>query len=735
MLSESAKFEHLDQFKWYTYNGRPKTLVARKHERILEKGAVFGMKAIRGDKFYIIFPEDFHIDFTVTKRIGNNIVKNSKFKRKPPPLSDNKGIGGRASRTTGSRGHAQIQKSQEKFKWDATYFKPQGRVPDELKQGIDFANYQWRKVDDITPLRKRNGTNVVHTFAKKDVIGVRFLRDSKGGKLVTPDGKVFAIGKEQFDMMLNVSKLMPKNKWPEGTVTLDEMKENAEHEKEAIKEKRINDRKEAKAQREAAKREKKNREREQRRQAKADEAAERERLARRLEGKKKQVELEMKPKSNKELADLMVQGKKPKEDEDLLSDDDLRENLDALKQMDLDSDEVQEFDTDEEGGEGGTSVDFDDTDLSDIDMPDPEDREIDDNESEKLMDDLDELIEQRHEAAFSLDGDDEDSDPDFDSDEEDELDDGDLDDGDEDPDAEDDGMDDPDFEEEEDLDVDDDPEADDGDGEENSEGEDSDTDPEDEDLGSDDEDVDSEDGESDTDDEDLDSEEDEDLDGGDDELDDEGGDDSEDPDEDFTDGDEDAEGDETDSGDDEGDELDSDGGDGEDFTDDETEGEPDLEDENAEADEEAAEQALDSDDSTEDEDAAAADDELGDEAPEDDDEDFDGVDEEEEDPEANPPNYAAEEGHVVIFRSDETSKREFVLLDIFQLPTNNNITVYKVYDVTNKPEEFNTVRVSKGSRNKFENMVKFVRQMNPKEFTKYYTEAEYMDRSKSPINS
>lgn len=624
MLSESAKFENLGDFNWYTYDGKTKKLAARKHERDLEKGAVFGIKAIRGDKFYIIFPEDFHIDFTVTKRVGLNIIQNSKVKRKPPVIEDNKGAGGRARRSSGVKGTARIQQSQERFSWDATYFKPQVRVGDELKVGIKFENYQWRKLTDITPVRKRNGTKVLHTFAKNDVVGMRYLRDSKGGKLVTVDGKVFALGKEQYDMILNASKVIPKNKWPEGSITLEDMKANAEHEVEAEKAKRNAARAAAKAQREAEKREKRNREREERRRKQDEERAERERLKRRMEGRKKPVEIDLKPKTNQELADMITQGKKPKEDEDVLSDDELLENLDNLKSMDLDGEDLQDFDEDE---------DLDD-DLSDENMPDPEDRPIDSNESEKLMDELDSLIEQRHEETFNLDFDDDESDPDFDGDEDDELEDD---------------------EEEDDF--------------------------EDEDL------------EDDTDDEDGSG----------------------------------------DSG-----ELDED----EDL--DEDEEDPEEEDESSDEDDidtEMAEDALDGDGEL-DEDAEIADEELGDEPEPEDDLDEDESEEgdgdspeEEEDPDANPKDYVAEEGDVVVFRSDDSLKREWVLLDIYPLPSNANIDVYKVYNLTDKPESFNTVRVSKGSRNKFENMVKFIRKMNPKEFAGYYQEAEFFDRDPSPINS
>jgi hypothetical protein len=610
--SYSTKFENLPKFKWYTYEGSIRKLVARKHERDLLKGSVFGIKEIRGDKFYIVFPQDYHIDFTVTKRIGQTIISKSKLKRVAPKIDNSTPEGGRASKSVGIKGSKALIKTKEKSNWDATYFKPPGKVADELKSGIDLSNYQWRKIQDIYNLPKKNSTSIIHTFEKKSKAGFRYLRDSKGGKIVTVDGKVFSVRKEQFDIMLNISDVLPKNKWPEGTVTLGNMKQNLDHENQEKKNKILRIRESNKKKTEEARREKLRLERSERLKLAEEKKEERLRLARRLAGIKKPIKLNISPKTNEELASMVTKGKRSKEDEDLLSEDDLQTSLDSLKDLDLDASDLDEYDESDLEENDLEENDLEETDESDLEEEEdlrPEDRTIDSNESGKLMDSLDELVEQRHEETFNLN----------------------------------DGEDDPDFEE-------------------------SDEDPDEES------------------DEDPDEESDEDLEESDEDPDEES---DEDPDEDPEESDEES--------------------------DEDPDEDPEESDEGSVYDE-AGEEIGDGD---EDADVKIADRELK---------------KVNKNPD-NPAGYVAEEGDVLEFKSDSTLKREFLLLDIYPLHSNNNITLYKVYDITNKPDEFHTVRIPKSTRNKIENMVKFIRKLNPKEYSKFFTGVEYMDRSKNPINS
>lgn len=75
-----------------------------------------------------------------------------------------------------------------------------------------------------------------------------------------------------------------------------------------------------------------------------------------------------------------------------------------------------------------------------------------------------------------------------------------------------------------------------------------------------------------------------------------------------------------------------------------------------------------------------------------------------------------EEGDVVQFKDDKTEKRSFAVLAIYPLPQNNSITVYKVYDITNEPEGYNTVRISSKTKRKFEDLVTLERTLSESEF-------------------
>lgn len=75
-----------------------------------------------------------------------------------------------------------------------------------------------------------------------------------------------------------------------------------------------------------------------------------------------------------------------------------------------------------------------------------------------------------------------------------------------------------------------------------------------------------------------------------------------------------------------------------------------------------------------------------------------------------------EEGDVVQFKDDKTEKRSFAVLAIYPLPQNNSITVYKVYDTTNEPEGYHTVRISSKTKRKFEDLVNFERTLSESEF-------------------
>lgn len=228
MFSLSAKFEELGNFDWYTYEGRTKrTLHSNSTQTNLTNGDVFGIRLTRGgQRYYLIFPDKYHLNFIVEADEMDKILQRSSKTRKPK-IQDAKADGRiRAPRVN--------QPESGMRRWDAPYFKAARSITGEAKEGIDFSNYQWRKL--ITGTLKLGKTlKIKHTVQRNDVFGVRFIKPATGGKYVDKMGRIFALSKEEYDQMLAQSEVLPKNRWPEGKLTKFDLEQIKQSDAEAIK--------------------------------------------------------------------------------------------------------------------------------------------------------------------------------------------------------------------------------------------------------------------------------------------------------------------------------------------------------------------------------------------------------------------------------------------------------------------------------------------------------------------
>lgn len=282
--SLSAKFEELDGFTWYKYGGsRSVKVVFRIHERSIKRDTVFGIRPVRYGNFYVVFPDLYHVNFTVSSKEANKLFEHgTKIKR--PDIQNKLASGGK-------RVVNKVETASEHRAWDAVYFRAARIVRNEDKEGIEYANYQWRRVGDPDGIQLKKGGRI-RKYKKGDIIGMRFIKPTAGGVLIDQQFNRFAVTKDIYDQLLAASSVLPKNKWPEGGFSQADL-ENSAREQELIeKEKRAEERRMVREREAVLKRERELELREKRRQEdlkRKEEASEIQERAKTLEQHIKEV--------------------------------------------------------------------------------------------------------------------------------------------------------------------------------------------------------------------------------------------------------------------------------------------------------------------------------------------------------------------------------------------------------------------------------------------------------------
>lgn len=589
LLSLSAKFDQLSEFEWYTYKGsRGTTLVNQTGRVVLRDGDKFGLNAMRGGRYRVVLPESYRSEFRIEGEEADKLISKSKKSAMPKIQSVEK------VRSLKLEEHTQ---SKDFRKWDSDYFKAARAVNGEARDGVDFSNYQWRKINSGEILEIVSTKNRRLKLPQRTIIGVRFIKPAVGGILIDLDGHRLSLPSSKWEEMLTKTTVMPKNKWPEGKFTKEQMV-NARDQELEIKRKQRSEAAQIRREEERARIRERN------------EAEARAKEQRRIEKERQKKAQE------KAIADHLAEQKakdsvkKPVEmpDERILKyyrDQRIKEREEALKEIPIDYDDDTldaDFDIEDKPAESDHDEDLDISDDASI-----SDDAIDPVEL------LDKVVQERRgkvKLDLSAFGDGE-----FDEDDGEEVEDtGDLD---------------------------------------------------------------------------LDDEEDED----------------EEPE------------------DDEGEQIIDDA----EYDDDEDAAIADEELEDADYEDE--------DEELEDDDASNADaDDVDTDDADDDSEDEDALPDDEEGDEPEEP-YEAGEGDIVEFKEDSSSTREFVILDIYPFSKNNKITIYKLYDITNEPEYFQTVRINTAQKRRFEDMVEFVAEMDQTEFERILTLTDDYVRSDEPIIS
>ncbi|QQO90298.1 hypothetical protein pEaSNUABM5_00156 [Erwinia phage pEa_SNUABM_5] len=216
MHSLSATYDDaVNKYAWYTFDGpRGREVTQRSHKRMIKNGDVFGLVASRtGSRFTLIFPDMPHIDFPIDKAAANFFIDRSKKMRSVPSVVKREG-------RTKSAGAVTMERQLARRQIDNPRFAPR-KTPVESAHGIDFSNYQWRIIEQ--PNYKIKHSKGIEQFIKNDVIGVRFLRESKGGIVINQDGMYIKVPTEEYDRIVADSKVLAFPDWPVGTLTAEEV--------------------------------------------------------------------------------------------------------------------------------------------------------------------------------------------------------------------------------------------------------------------------------------------------------------------------------------------------------------------------------------------------------------------------------------------------------------------------------------------------------------------------------
>jgi hypothetical protein len=243
------------EYVWYIFNGqRGMTFTNAKNKRGLKTGDVYGLRQLKNGTWNLVFPEDVRSIYKVVETTINKLViksKTTKIKVKADNLIKPKDI-------------QNLDTVVIKGRWDSDRFRPAITPRNEVQvkgdgegvqgDGIDTKNYQWRVLIQNQEIPTKRGFK---TLLKGTWIGLRFVKDSQGGKIVCRDGFYYNVDTANFDSLVVDSRLLPKARWPDLIISPEMVMENRRSARQDyLKQKRETDANEAairRAEREAEK--------------------------------------------------------------------------------------------------------------------------------------------------------------------------------------------------------------------------------------------------------------------------------------------------------------------------------------------------------------------------------------------------------------------------------------------------------------------------------------------------
>lgn len=258
LVSESAKYDQLDDYTWYVYRGRNKVnITIRTHKRIISTNDIYGFRQTRNGTYYVILPEMYHVDFVVDKATANRLVNNSDPVKRPKIQNLTDSNTGKIIRNAAIDIAAANSPNRQ---WDSPRYKAQ-RVINESSGNVDYANYQWRKITSAEGFRLKKGDRQAH-YKRNDIVGMRFIKPATGGIIIDQEFNRFVLTTEDYDQMVHASVVLPKTRWPEGGFGKEDSEAAQQEKLLAEKQKRAADRRRIREAEEARRREEAQAERE-----------------------------------------------------------------------------------------------------------------------------------------------------------------------------------------------------------------------------------------------------------------------------------------------------------------------------------------------------------------------------------------------------------------------------------------------------------------------------------------
>lgn len=217
MMSVSATSA---EYSWYEYKGATFIVQGGTARRTIKEGDKIGICPIaRQKEYYLITPDAPKKKYRITPQ---RVAKISKVSRKLKRV-----IVAGEPKTDAVTAVLDTVSNQ---RWDSSRFKPAvapknesfGRDGGEAK-GVDTKDYQWRLVKE--PLLEIRTNKTLLKFKRGDMFGIRFIKETQGGKIVDLNGLYETLPTESFDYAVANTKLMQQGQWPVTTVAPERIAE------------------------------------------------------------------------------------------------------------------------------------------------------------------------------------------------------------------------------------------------------------------------------------------------------------------------------------------------------------------------------------------------------------------------------------------------------------------------------------------------------------------------------
>lgn len=229
MFIAEAKIKDLDSLTWFTFVGaRAVTLGSanqfnQRHTLQIKPQNIIGFKKVaRGPgagNYQVVLGHAPHVLF---RNVPFNMIEKlqdrlEKYKGKNPTHPELDAGRKRAPRVV-------IEERIKSDKQKDDFYKPNGTINE--RTSYDRENYQWRKVISNKPIKivtLKQGRSR-SSIAEGDVIGLRYMTKARGGFIILPTGARVNISHDNFEEIVNSTRILPASRQQRGIVLVADVK-------------------------------------------------------------------------------------------------------------------------------------------------------------------------------------------------------------------------------------------------------------------------------------------------------------------------------------------------------------------------------------------------------------------------------------------------------------------------------------------------------------------------------